>query len=32
MKIAVYHTYGPPEVVTLAEVPTPIPKPDEVVT
>ena len=30
MKAAIYRRYGPPEVVTLAEVPTPAPKPDEV--
>jgi NADPH:quinone reductase-like Zn-dependent oxidoreductase len=30
MKAAVYSTYGPPEVVSIIEVPTPSPKPDEV--
>ncbi|MDZ4699302.1 MAG: NAD(P)-dependent alcohol dehydrogenase [Rhodothermales bacterium] len=30
MKAAIYTTYGPPEVVTIAEVPTPVPGDDEV--
>lgn len=29
MKAAVYFQYGPPEVVTIAEIPQPIPKPNE---
>jgi NADPH:quinone reductase-like Zn-dependent oxidoreductase len=29
MKAAVYHRYGPPDVVRIDDVPTPIPKPDE---
>ena len=29
MKAAVYHRYGPPDVVRIEDVPTPIPKPDE---
>ncbi len=30
MKAAVYTRYGPPEVVAICELPTPIPKPDEI--
>ena len=30
MKAAIFHRYGPPEVIRLAEVPTPAPKPGEV--
>jgi len=30
MKAMTYHTYGGPEVVTLADVPKPVPKPNEV--
>src|SRR5688572_19697257 len=30
MRAAVYERYGPPEVVQLKDVPTPVPRPDEV--
>ena len=30
MKAAVHHRYGPPEVVTITDVPTPVPRDDEV--
>ena len=30
MKAAVYHRYGPPDVLALAEVPTPVPAAGEV--
>lgn len=30
MKAAVYHKYGPPEVLRVEDIPTPVPKPDEV--
>ena len=30
MKAAVHHRYGPPEVVTVTDVPTPVPRDDEV--